>query len=163
MRYFNPAGAHESGLIGENPRGTPNNLMPVIVQVAAEKRHGLDVYGGDYPTADGTGIRDYIHVMDIAEGHAAVLQYLPEHSGWHVFNLGTGQGYSVLELVRSFERASGRRIPYKIIERRFGDAASCYADPEQARRLLGWKAERSLDDMCRSAWKFQQIISEGSR
>jgi UDP-glucose 4-epimerase len=162
MRYFNPVGAHESGLIGENPRGRPNNLMPVIVQVAAEQRRELDVFGGDYPTADGTGVRDYIHVMDVAEGHAAVLWYLAAQPGWHGFNLGTGRGYSVLEVVRSFERATGRPIPYRVIDRRPGDVAACYADPTAASSLLGWKAKRSLDDMCRSAWKFEQMTAVGA-
>ncbi|GBG13289.1 UDP-glucose 4-epimerase [Novimethylophilus kurashikiensis] len=160
LRYFNPVGAHESGLIGENPQGTPNNLMPFIAQVASGQRNELSVFGSDYLTADGTGIRDYIHVMDLAEGHAAALQYLETHPGFQAINLGTGVGYSVLEMIKSFEHASSRPIPYKFTVRRQGDVAECYANPNKAFQLLGWKAHRTLDDMCSSTWKFQQAVSE---
>ncbi|WP_368648254.1 UDP-glucose 4-epimerase GalE [Castellaniella ginsengisoli] len=156
LRYFNPVGAHDSGLIGESPRGVPNNLMPYVAQVAAGQRAELSVFGNDYPTLDGTGVRDYIHVMDLAEGHAAALGFLASHPGWHAINLGTGRGHSVLELVRAFEQASGRPVPYRIQPRRPGDVAACYADPAKARRDLGWTAARTLEDMCRSAWKYQQ-------
>ena len=160
LRYFNPVGAHESGLIGESPSGIPNNLMPYIAQVASMQRERLSVYGGDYPTPDGTGVRDYIHVMDLVEGHLAALEYLLGHDGLLTVNLGTGRGYSVLEMVRSFEKASGRPIPYSIVARRPGDIAACYADPALADKLLGWKARRSLDDMCRDAWRWQQKQSD---
>ena len=156
LRYFNPVGAHDSGMIGELPHGIPNNLMPFIAQVAAGKRERLNVFGDDYPTADGTGVRDYIHVMDLAEGHAAALHYLRDHPGWDVINLGTGQGYSVLDMVRAFGKASGRDIPYAIGPRRPGDVPECYANPGKAKSLLGWQATRSLDDMCSSTWRFQQ-------
>lgn len=156
LRYFNPVGAHESGLIGEMPLGVPNNLMPYIAQVATGQRPELSVYGCDYPTADGTGVRDYIHVMDLAEGHAAALSYLERQPGWHAFNLGTGQGYSVLDMVRAFERVSGLPVPYRVTSRRAGDVAECYADPRSAMKLLRWSALRTLDDMCASAWNFQQ-------
>ncbi|MGN6580913.1 MAG: UDP-glucose 4-epimerase GalE [Bordetella sp.] len=156
LRYFNPVGAHESGMIGERPNGIPNNLMPFIAQVASGERERLQVFGNDYPTADGTGIRDYIHVMDLAEGHAAAVHYLQSHQGWDVINLGTGQGYSVLDMVRAFEKASGRGIPYVIAARRPGDVPACYANPAKAKRLLGWQATRSLDDMCASTWQFQR-------
>lgn len=159
LRYFNPVGAHESGLIGENPRGVPNNLMPHIAQVAAGQRDALNVFGGDYPTSDGTGVRDYIHVMDLAEGHAAALNFLSQTVGWHAINLGTGIGYSVLEIVRTFEKASGREVPYKVVARRAGDTAQCYANPQKAADLLGWSAKRDLDDMCESAWRFQRQAS----
>lgn len=160
LRYFNPVGAHESGLIGESPRGIPNNLMPLVAQVATGQRATLAVFGGDYPTSDGTGVRDYIHVMDLAEGHAAALNYLISHTGWHAINLGTGQGCSVLTMVKSFEMASGRPVPYKITSRRPGDVAECYANPDKAHQILGWTARRSLDDVCRSTWKFQQELNE---
>ena len=156
LRYFNPVGAHESGLIGENPSGVPNNLMPYIAQVAAGQREALNVFGHDYPTPDGTGVRDYIHVMDLAEGHAAALYYLSQTVGWHAINLGTGKGYSVLEMVHTFEKASGREVPYKVVARRAGDAAQCFANPQKAADLLGWSAKRSLDDMCESTWRFQR-------
>lgn len=158
LRYFNPVGAHESGLIGEDPNGTPNNLMPYITQVAAGRRDSLSVYGGDYETPDGTGVRDYIHVADLADGHLAALNYLgrSEGVGWHAFNLGTGQGYSVLEVVRAFERASGREVPYEIVARRPGDVAYSYASPENARQILGWQSRRGLDEMCASAWRWQR-------
>ncbi len=156
MRYFNPVGAHKTGLIGENPNGVPNNLMPYIAQVATGQRAELSVFGGDYPTVDGTGVRDYIHVMDLAEGHAAALSFLAQTTGWHAINLGTGHGYSVLEMVRAFESASGRQVPYKVAARRTGDVAACYADPKKADALLGWTAERSLAEMCVSTWHFQK-------
>lgn len=156
LRYFNPVGAHESGLIGENPNGVPNNLMPYIAQVAAGQRAELSVFGADYPTADGTGVRDYIHVMDLAEGHAAALAFLSGTTGWHAINLGTGKGYSVLDMIQAFEKASGQRVPYKIVARRAGDVAACYANPHQASEALNWRATRTLDDMCASTWRFQQ-------
>lgn len=156
LRYFNPVGAHESGLIGEDPRGIPNNLMPYIAQVAAGWRAQLSVFGGDYPTTDGTGVRDYIHVMDLAEGHLAALDHLQRERGWQAFNLGAGQGYSVLDMVRAFELASGRGVPYEIVARRPGDVAACYASADKARRLLGWQARRTLADMCASSWRWQQ-------
>ena len=161
LRYFNPVGAHESGLIGENPNGVPNNLMPYIAQVAAGQRPCLSVFGGDYPTEDGTGVRDYIHVMDLAEGHAAALNFLSETPGWHAINLGTGQGYSVLDMVRAFQKASGRQVPYQIVSRRAGDVAACYANPNKASECLNWRAVRGLDDMCASTWRFQQSQSSG--
>ena len=156
LRYFNPVGAHESGLIGENPNGVPNNLMPYIAQVAAGQRAELSVFGADYSTADGTGVRDYIHVMDLAQGHAAALAFLSVTTGWHDINLGTGKGYSVLDMIRAFEEASGQQVPYKIVARRAGDAAACYADPHKAGESLNWRATRTLDDMCASTWRFQQ-------
>ena len=156
LRYFNPVGAHESGLIGENPNGVPNNLMPYIAQVAAGQRAELSVFGADYSTADGTGVRDYIHVMDLAQGHAAALAFLSVTTGWHAINLGTGKGYSVLDMIRAFEEASGQQVPYKIVARRAGDAAACYADPHKAGESLSWRAIRTLDDMCASTWRFQQ-------
>jgi len=154
LRYFNPVGAHDSGLIGENPSGVPNNLMPYIAQVAVGQRTELSVFGGDYSTSDGTGVRDYIHVMDLAEGHAAALKFLSDSSNYHEFNLGTGNGYSVLEMVRAFEIASGCKVPYKVVARRAGDVAACYADPKKAIQLLNWYASRSLEDMCASTWRF---------
>ena len=157
LRYFNPVGAHASGLIGENPNGVPNNLMPYIAQVAAGQRTVLSVFGGDYPTEDGTGVRDYIHVMDLAEGHAAALNFLSQSTGWHAINLGTGKGFSVLEMVQAFEKASAREVPYKIVTRRAGDVAASYADPKKASELLNWSATRNLDDMCASTWRFQQL------
>lgn len=159
LRYFNPVGAHESGLIGENPNGIPNNLMPYIAQVASGYRPELQVFGNDYETADGTGVRDYIHVMDLANGHTAALNFLNANVGWHAINLGTGQGYSVLDMVKAFEQASGQKIPYRIVERRPGDVAQCYANPLQAKHLLGWVAKRTLHDMCASTWKFQQLTA----
>lgn len=155
LRYFNPVGAHDSGLIGESPHGTPNNLMPYITQVAAGQRSALNVFGNDYETHDGTGVRDYIHVMDLAEGHVATLAFLGEKPGWHAINLGTGQGYSVLDLVKAFENASGRKVPYKVVARRAGDTAQCFANPEKAKTWLGWQAKRDLHDMCESAWTYQ--------
>ena len=159
LRYFNPVGAHESGLIGESPSGIPNNLMPFVAQVASGQRERLSVFGNDYPTPDGTGVRDYVHVMDLAEGHVAALDYLIKHLGLFSVNLGTGSGYSVLDMVRSFEQASGRPVPYSIMPRRSGDVAACYADPSLARNLLGWSAKRGIDEMCRDAWRWQQIQS----
>src|ERR1035437_4354895 len=148
LRYFNPVGAHESGLIGELPSGVPNNLMPYVAQVASGQRAQLSVFGSDYPTPDGTGVRDYIHVMDLAEGHVAALDYLSSKGGLLTVNLGTGCGYSVLDMVRSFEKASGRPVPYAIVPRRPGDIAACYADPALAMELLGWQAKRGIDEMC---------------
>ena len=157
LRYFNPVGAHESGLIGEDPRGIPNNLMPYIAQVAVGKRERLQVFGNDYDTPDGTGVRDYIHVSDLAEGHVAALRHLTESSGnSFTANLGTGCGHSVLELVRAFEQASGCHIPYDIVARRPGDVAACYADPSRARELLGWQATRGIEAMCADSWRWQQ-------
>ncbi len=156
LRYFNPVGAHESALIGENPYGVPNNLMPYIAQVAAGQRAELSVFGADYPTADGTGVRDYIHVIDLAEGHAAALAFLSGTTGWDGINLGTGKGYSVLDMIQAFEKASGQRVPYKIVARRAGDEAACYADPHKASEALNWRATRTLDHMCASTWRFQQ-------
>ena len=155
LRYFNPVGAHESGLIGEDPQDVPNNLMPYVAQVAVGQRPELSVFGGDYPTEDGTGVRDYIHVSDLAEGHVAALRYLREHSGLLTLNLGTGKPVSVLQMVRAFERASGRPVPYRITDRRPGDVAACWADPALAERLLGWRARRDLQAMCRDAWRWQ--------
>lgn len=156
LRYFNPVGAHDSGLIGEDPQGVPNNLMPYVAQVASGRRERLQVFGGDYPTPDGTGVRDYIHVMDLAEGHEAALRFLQAQTGWHAFNLGTGQGHSVLEMVRAFEAASGRRVPYAIVQRRPGDVATCYASADKAARWLHWRARRGLQDMCESTWRWQR-------
>jgi UDP-glucose 4-epimerase len=161
LRYFNPVGAHESGHIGEKPNSVPNNLMPYIAQVASGHRAELNVFGGDYPTKDGTGVRDYIHVMDLADGHAAALKFLSQTPGWHAINLGTGKGYSVLEMVQAFEDASGRQVPYKIVARRAGDVAACYADPKMAIERLNWRATRTLDDMCSSTWHFQQSEESG--
>jgi UDP-glucose 4-epimerase len=156
LRYFNPVGAHESGLIGECPGGIPNNLMPYIARVAAGELAEVAVFGNDYPTDDGTGIRDYIHVMDLAEGHVKALPWILLHPGWHAINLGTGQGYSVLEIIQAFGTASGRRIPYHIAPRRAGDVAACYAAPGKASDVLCWQARRGLATMCESAWKFQK-------
>jgi UDP-glucose 4-epimerase len=155
LRYFNPVGAHESGLIGEDPKGIPNNLMPYLSQVAVGRRKELQVFGGDYPTQDGTGVRDYIHVVDLAHGHIAALDWLSRQCGLRTFNLGTGQGKSVLEVVHSFESASGKSIPYRIIERRVGDVAECYADTTRVERELGWKAKLSIEAMCRDSWNWQ--------
>ena len=156
LRYFNPAGAHASGLIGEDPDGIPNNLMPYVAQVAAGKLEYLSVFGDDYPTPDGTGVRDYIHVVDLARGHLAALQALESGAEPITVNLGTGRGYSVLEMIRTFEQVSGRPVPYRIAPRRSGDIAQCYADPARAARLLGWQAQRGIDDMCRDAWRWQE-------
>lgn len=156
LRYFNPVGAHESRLIGENPNGEPNNLMPYIAQVAAGQRAELSIYGNNYPTKDGTGIRDYIHVMDLAEGHVAALGFLTQTAGWHAINLGTGSGFSVLDIVEEFQKVSGKQVPYKIVNRRIGDVAVCFANPKKASEVLKWTASRTLYEMCRSTWYFQQ-------
>ena len=164
LRYFNPAGAHASGLIGEDPQGTPNNLLPFVAQVAVGRRAFLNVWGHDYPTPDGTGVRDYIHVVDLALGHLKALnalEQLQERAECLTVNLGTGTGYSVLDIVRAFEQASGRAVPYKIAPRRPGDIASCYADPQRAIELLGWKAERGLSAMCVDAWRWQHTNPDG--
>jgi UDP-glucose 4-epimerase len=161
LRYFNPAGAHESGLIGEDPQGIPNNLMPYIAQVAVGRRDSLRVFGGDYPTPDGTGVRDFIHVMDLAEGHAAALKYFDTASGMLTVNLGTGHGVSVLQMIRAFEAGSGRKIPYEIVARRPGDIAECWADPALARQMLGWSAGRSLEAMTRDGWRWQSTNPRG--
>ena len=161
LRYFNPVGAHESGQIGEDPAGIPNNLMPYIAQVAVGKREKLGVFGGDYPTADGTGVRDYIHVMDLAQGHLAALEALDADAGLLTVNLGTGRGYSVLEMVTAFSQASGRPVPYEIVERRPGDVASCYADPAHANAVLGWEAQRGIEEMCEDHWRWQKQNPEG--
>ena len=155
LRYFNPIGAHESGQIGEDPRGIPNNLMPYITQVAIGRREKLSVFGNDYPTPDGTGVRDYIHVVDLAKGHVAAIRYAVENQGCEVFNLGTGHGYSVLDMVKAFEQANGVKVPYQIVDRRPGDLPTCYADPAKSEKILGWKAEKDLVDMCRDSWNWQ--------
>lgn len=161
FRYFNPVGAHPSGLIGEAPNGTPNNLMPYITQVAMGKRKQLSVFGADYDTPDGTCIRDYIHIMDIAAGHTAALPFCTSHHGVEVINLGTGMGHSVLELISAFESATGVHIPFQIVGRRAGDIPACFASAEKAKVLLGWQATRSLQDMCRDAWNWQQKNPDG--
>ena len=161
LRYFNPVGAHASGLIGEDPRGTPNNLMPFVAQVACGRRPVLNVWGSDYQTPDGTGVRDYIHVIDLAVGHLKALQFLEQQAQCTAVNLGTGVGYSVLEMVRAFERASGRPVPYTLAARRPGDVAACYADPALAQRQLGWRAERKLEAMCADAWRWQSNNPQG--
>lgn len=163
LRYFNPIGAHPSGLIGENPKGIPNNLMPYITQVAAGKLEKLHVFGDDYDTLDGTGIRDYIHVVDLAKGHVAALKAIEARCGVEVYNLGTGRGYSVLEIVHAFEKANGITIPYVIDGRRPGDIATCYSDPSKSERELNWKAELDIVDMCRDSWKWQRNNPEGYR
>lgn len=155
LRYFNPIGAHESGRIGEDPNGIPNNLMPYITQVAVGKRERLNIFGDDYDTHDGTGVRDYIHVVDLAKGHIKALEKVLGSTGVDIYNLGTGVGYSVLDVVEAFEKATGEKIPYVITDRRPGDIATCYADPTKAYRELGWKAERDIEDMCRDAWRWQ--------
>ena len=155
LRYFNPIGAHESGRIGEDPRGIPNNLMPYITQVAIGRRDHLSMFGNDYDTPDGTGVRDYIHVVDLAKGHVAAVKYVTENEGCEVFNLGTGTGYSVLDMVHAFEEANGVKVPYEIVARRPGDLATCYADPAKSAEVLGWKAEKNLVDMCRDSWRWQ--------
>lgn len=155
LRYFNPCGAHESGRIGESPNGIPNNLMPYISQVATGQLDELRIFGNDYPTEDGTGVRDYIHVVDLAEGHVKALEKVLQTDGVHVYNLGTGKGYSVLQIVDAFEQSSGITIPYKVIERRPGDVAVCFADPSKAKRELGWSAKRGIEEMCKDAWRWQ--------
>ncbi len=163
LRYFNPVGAHPSGLIGEDPQGVPNNLMPYVTQVAIGQREFLNVWGGDYPTPDGTGVRDYIHVVDLALGHLRAIEYLTGHEGCTEVNLGTGIGYSVLDIVKALSAASGREIPYRIAERRAGDVAACYAEPGKAQGLLGWTAQRGLQQMCDDAWRWQQGNPKGYR
>ena len=158
LRYFNPIGAHESGLIGERPTGVPNNLLPYITQVAAGQLKELSVFGNDYPTPDGTGVRDYIHIVDLAKGHMAALDYALGHTGVETVNLGTGQGYSVLEVLRTFERVNQVSVPYRIVGRRAGDLPVCYADTEKAEKLLHWRAEKGLEDMCRDSWRWQQNL-----
>ena len=161
LRYFNPVGAHKSGTIGENPKGIPNNLMPYITQVAVGKLECLGVFGDDYDTPDGTGVRDYIHVVDLALGHVKALKKIEEKAGVKVYNLGTGNGYSVLDMVKAFGKACGKEIPYQIKARRPGDIASCYADPTKAKEELGWVAERGLDEMCEDSWRWQSNNPEG--
>lgn len=161
LRYFNPIGAHESGRIGEDPNGIPNNLMPYITQVAAGRLPKLGVFGNDYPTHDGTGVRDYIHVVDLAKGHVSAIEYAAAHQGVELVNLGTGVGYSVLDIVKAFERVNHISIPYEIKPRRAGDIAECYADAGKAERVLGWKAEKNLDDMCYDAWNWQSKNVKG--
>lgn len=156
LRYFNPIGAHQSGIIGEKPNGIPNNLMPYITQVACGKREKLFVYGNDYNTPDGTGVRDYIHVVDLARGHVKALKPIQNNCGLEIFNLGTGHGYSVLDVINTFEKTNNIKIPYEIVARRPGDIASCYADPKKAEQILGWHAEYTLGDMCRDSWNYQQ-------
>jgi UDP-glucose 4-epimerase len=163
LRYFNPVGAHESGIIGEDPAGIPNNLMPYITQVAVGKRDKLHVFGNDYPTHDGTGVRDYIHVMDLAAGHIKALERIDDIDDVLTVNLGTGEGYSVLDMVKAFEKASGKTIPYVIDPRRPGDIAVCYADPTFAEKTLGWKATRGIEEMCRDAWRWQSQNPDGYR
>ena len=161
LRYFNPVGAHESGLIGEEPKGVPNNLMPYVARVAAGTLKELSVFGNDYDTPDGTGVRDYIHVVDLAKGHVCALEKLEkEQKGLFIYNLGTGKGYSVLDMVKAFEKSTGRKVPYKIVERREGDIATCYADPKKAREELGWVATKTLDDMCRDSWNYIEKSSD---
>lgn len=159
LRYFNPVGAHESGLIGEMPNGIPNNLMPYITQTAVGIRKELSVFGDDYPTPDGTGVRDYIHVVDLAKGHVAAIDFATTRTGWEAINLGTGHGTSVLELVHAFEKANGVPVPHRIAPRRSGDLAFCYANVDKAARLLNWHAEKSVEDMCRDAWRWQQYAA----
>ena len=163
LRYFNPVGAHKSGRIGEDPNGIPNNLMPYISQVAVGKLKQLSVFGNDYPTHDGTGVRDYIHVVDLAKGHVCAIEYAAKHTGAEVINLGTGVGYSVLDMVKAFEKATGKAVPYVIAPRRAGDVAECYSDPTKAKKLLGWTAEYGLEDMCKDSWKWQSENPNGYR
>ena len=161
LRYFNPVGAHDSGQIGEDPNDIPNNLMPFVSQVAVGRRDKLQVFGGDYDTKDGTGVRDYIHVVDLAKAHAAAISYAEAHSGCEAINVGTGQGVSVLDVVKAFELGSGRPVPYQVVDRRLGDVAACYADASKAENLLGWQATRDLADMCETAWKWQSQNPDG--
>ncbi len=161
LRYFNPVGAHESGQIGEDPRGTPNNLMPYVAQVAVGRRPFLQVFGDDYNTPDGTGVRDYIHVVDLAEGHVAAVRRLLDQAGSLTVNLGTGQGYSVLDVVKAYAKASGREVPYQVVPRRPGDVAACYADPSLAAQALGWRAQHGLDRMCADSWRWQSLNPQG--
>ncbi len=161
LRYFNPIGAHESGLIGEDPKGIPNNLLPYVAQVASGKLEKVHVFGNDYDTPDGTGIRDYIHVVDLARGHVKAIEGMERLEGVNIFNLGTGNGYSVLDIIRAFSKACGRELPYVIDPRRPGDIAVCYSDPSKARDVLGWTAEKNLEDMCRDGWRWQSQNPEG--
>ena len=161
LRYFNPIGAHKSGLMGENPRGIPNNLMPYITQVAIGRRERLSIFGNDYPTPDGTCVRDYIHVMDLAKGHVAAVKFATENKGTEVFNLGTGIGYSVMDTVNTFMEVNHVDVPYQIVGRRAGDIATCYADPAKSKEVLGWTAQETLADMCRDSWNWQQKNPEG--
>ncbi len=161
LRYFNPVGAHKSGLIGEDPKGIPNNLMPYITQVAIGKLEKLGVFGNDYDTPDGTGVRDYIHVVDLAAGHVKAIDKIKEKEGVSIYNLGTGKGYSVLDMVAAFGKACGREIPYEIKPRRAGDIDTCYSDPAKANRELGWKAEHSLEEMCADSWRWQSMNPDG--
>ena len=161
LRYFNPIGAHESGLIGEDPKGIPNNLLPYVAQVASGKLEKVHVFGNDYDTPDGTGVRDYIHVVDLAKGHVAAIKGMDQVSGVGIFNLGTGIGYSVLDIIKAFSAACGKEIPYVIDPRRPGDVATCYSDPSKAEKILGWKAEKNLEDMCRDAWRWQSRNPDG--
>ncbi len=163
LRYFNPVGAHKSGLIGEDPSGIPNNLLPFVAQVAVGRREKLSVFGGDYSTSDGTGVRDFIHVVDLADGHLAALKRALEVAGEFTVNLGTGNGYSVLELVAAFEKASGKKVPYQIVDRRPGDIASCYADPSYAKKMIGWQASLGIDEMCADSWRWQSHNPNGFR
>jgi len=163
LRYFNPIGAHKSGRIGEDPHGIPNNLMPYITQVAVGKLPMLNVFGNDYDTHDGTGVRDYIHVVDLAKGHLKALDYIRQYRGVEAFNLGTGHGYSVLEMVTAMEKVSGKQIPYTITDRRPGDIGICYADPTKAQELLGWTAEKGIEEMCEDAWRWQSTNPDGYR
>ena len=160
LRYFNPVGAHESGLIGDDPNGIPNNLMPFVARVASQSLGCLNIFGNDYDTRDGTGERDYIHVLDLAEGHLAALEYIKSHSGWHAINLGSGSANSVLDLVNAFERASGQKVPYVISERRPGDLPIYYAKADKALKILNWKTRRSMDQMCASSWNFQKQLQK---
>ena len=161
LRYFNPIGAHESGLIGEDPKGIPNNLLPYVAQVAVGKREAVQVFGDDYDTPDGTGVRDYIHVVDLACGHVAALNWMNGREGVKIFNLGTGQGTSVLEVVQAFSEACGRDLPYKICPRRAGDVAAVYGDASKAERMMGWKAKFTIKDMCRDSWRWQSNTPDG--
>ena len=161
LRYFNPIGAHESGLIGEDPKGIPNNLLPYVAQVASGKLEKVHVFGNDYDTPDGTGVRDYIHVVDLARGHVKAIEGMETLPGVNIFNLGTGIGYSVLDIVKAFDKACGRELPYVIDPRRPGDVAQCYSDPSKAEKVLGWKAEKNIEDMCRDAWNWQQKNPNG--
>ncbi|MCS0400630.1 UDP-glucose 4-epimerase GalE [Vibrio diabolicus] len=161
LRYFNPVGSHPTGELGEDPQGIPNNLMPFVSQVAVGRREFLSVFGSDYPTKDGTGVRDYIHVMDLSDGHVAALEKVGNKAGLHVYNLGTGNGYSVLEMVKAFETASGKNVPYQLVERRPGDIAECWADPSKAMNELGWKASRTLEEMTGDTWRWQSNNPQG--
>lgn len=162
LRYFNPVGSHESGLLGEAPQGVPNNLMPFIADVAAEKYPYLAIYGDDYSTIDGTGVRDYVHIMDLADGHANALVYAENNPGLKIFNIGTGRGYSVLEMVAAYEKASGKKIPIQIEARRAGDSPVCFANPENAEKFLDWRARRTLEDMCKSSWQWRKYLIEST-